>query len=298
MPSMILISVQSLTLVANAAGNPKKPCLCLLHGWPQSRAVYDSVIDELANDFFVLAFDLPSIGASIGMPPSAEKSVLADILLAGAESAGAENITVAGVDIGGMIAFSAARDHGARIESAIVMNTVLPGIEPWSKVITDPRIWHFAFHAVPELPELLVRGRQRHYFDFFVDALSCDPKRISPRLREDFARAYERPESLATGFNWYRALAEDAKRNARMTKIDVPILYLRGDADERPIDHYVKGLQASGANNLVWRVVHDSGELIPVEAPKQFIQIVRDFKLRKCADDRDDMSSERCKGTK
>jgi pimeloyl-ACP methyl ester carboxylesterase len=81
---------------------------------------------KLAEDFFVLAFDLPGIGASRGLPHSAAKSVLADLLLTAAESVGAHSIVVAGLDVGGMIAFAAARDHGPRVVAAIVMNTVIP----------------------------------------------------------------------------------------------------------------------------------------------------------------------------
>jgi pimeloyl-ACP methyl ester carboxylesterase len=144
-----------------------------------------------------VALDLPEIGDSRGAPASSEKTVLADIALTAAEGAGARDIVVAGLDVGGMIAFAAARDHGARLSGAIVMNTVIPGLEPWSEIISDPRIWHFAFHALPDLPETLVRGHERLYFDFFTDFLSGDPKRISDELRTQFVRLKpSRPASI------------------------------------------------------------------------------------------------------
>jgi pimeloyl-ACP methyl ester carboxylesterase len=200
-------------------------------------------------------------------------------MLAACEAADVRLPIVAGVDVGGMIAFAAARDHGARIKAAIVMNTVIPGIEPWSKVIADPRIFHFAFHNVPRLPELLVQGHQREYFDFFHDVLARDPKRISPALRDAFARAYARPESLQTGFDWYRALEVDAKHNASRRAIATPLLYLRGDADPRSIDDYVAGFEAAGVQHLQSAVVADSGELLMLEAPEQFAKVVREFAL-------------------
>src|SRR5262249_27886970 len=155
------IEYDGLTLGALIAGAPAKPCLVLLHGWPQSKEVYDQVIDELGSEHYVLAFDLPAVGESRGAPKSAEKAALAEMLIGAAERAGARSIVLAGFDVGGMIAYAAARDHGKRIAGAIVVNTVIPGIEPWSKILADPRIWHFAFHAIPGLPELLVTGHQR-----------------------------------------------------------------------------------------------------------------------------------------
>jgi pimeloyl-ACP methyl ester carboxylesterase len=274
------VAVGPLTLSANIAGSADRPGLCLLHGWPQTRAIYDGVIDDLARDFQVLAFDLPGIGGSRGVPAATDKATLADVMLSACEAADVRRPIFAGVDIGGMIAFAAARDHGARIKAAIVMNTVIPGIEPWSKVVTDPRIFHFAFHNVPKLPELLVQGHQREYFDFFHDVLARDPKRISPALRDEFARAYTRPESLQTGFDWYRALESDAKHNAARQTIATPLLYLRGDADPRSIDDYVAGLKAAGVQHLQSAVVADSGELSMLEAPEQFTRLVREFALR------------------
>lgn len=273
-------------MAARIAGDPRQPALLLLHGWPHSSALYESVLEPLGVDFFVLAVDLPEIGDSRGAPGSSEKAELADAILTAVEDAGARDMVVAGLDVGGMIAFAAAREHGERIAGAIVMNTVIPGIEPWSKLIADPRIWHFAFHSVPELPELLVRGHERAYFDFFHDVLSGDPKRISGDLREQFARAYARPEALKAGFDWYRAMARDAERNGVRRRVTTPLLYVRGDADRRPIEPYVEGLKAAGVERVESRVVPDCGELLPIEAPAAFIETIREFALRVTASGR------------
>ena len=117
---MKTVKVGGLTLAYRDAGNHDNPALILLHGWPHSSALYAGVLDELARDSWVLAFDLPGIGESLGTPPSGEKTVLADILLSAAETLGARSILVSGIDCGGMIAYSAARDHAHRIVGATV----------------------------------------------------------------------------------------------------------------------------------------------------------------------------------
>ncbi|MEO6394313.1 MAG: alpha/beta hydrolase [Devosia sp.] len=271
------IKVEDVELAATIAGDPSKPGLVLLHGWPQSRAVYDGVVDALGEDFFVLAFDLPEIGGSRGAPKSAEKRALADIVISAAESAGAKSIIVAGFDVGGMIAFAAAREHGARIAGAVAANTVIPGADPWSKVLANPHIWHFAFHTIPGLPETLVDGHQRAYFDFFFDFLAGNPKALGPELRDKFAAAYERPAALTAGFDWYRALEADAKLNGRHKRITTPMLYLRGDADSAALDEYAAGLKAVGVENLSTGIIHKSGEFLPVEAPDAFVDALRQF---------------------
>ena len=244
------ISVGGLQLVASVAGDSRDPAVVLLHGWPHSRGLYDPVLDRIGERFHALAFDLPGVGDSIGTPASAEKEALAALLLTAAERLGAGPILVAGIDVGGMIAFAAAREHGTRIAGAAIGNTVIPGIDPWSQVAADPRIWHFAFHAVPGLPELLVAGRERAYFDFFFDFLGNPRCPLSGEMRERFTRAYARPEALKAGFDWYRAFVADAERNAVPAPIAAPLLYFRGDADGRGPEPYVAGLRISSARRL------------------------------------------------
>ncbi|RVB55464.1 alpha/beta hydrolase [Mesorhizobium sp. M7A.F.Ca.CA.001.06.1.1] len=266
-------------LAVSTAGDPRRPALILLHGWPHSRKIYDGVLDELGTRYFTLAFDLPEIGESRGTPPSAEKKVLADIVISAAEALGAKSIVVAGFAVGGMIAFAAARHHGGRIVGAVPMNTVIPGLHPWTKVVANPSIWHFAFHAVPELPELLVTGHQRAYFDFFFDLLAGRPEALTNEMRETLTQAYARPEALKAGFDWYRAFKQDAEANAP-ARIEVPILYIRGDADFGSIDDYLEGLRMSGAKNLQGHMIANCGEFLPIEAPAEFVKALVEFAPR------------------
>lgn len=261
-------------LVASVAGDPSRPAVMLLHGWPHSRTLYDPVIDRLGERFRVVAFDLPSVGDSHGPPPSGEKAVLADMLLRAAEHEGARSIVVVGIDVGGMIAFAASRDHGSRIKGAIIGNTVIPGLDPWDELIRDPRIWHFAFHTVPDLPELLVAGHERAYFDFFFDFLGSKTHPLPDDIRDAFTRAYARPEALRAGFDWYRALATDAKHNAEPQTIETPILYFRGDADGRDPAPYVEGLRRAGAQDVRSVKLAGTAEFTPIEAPERFAEMV------------------------
>jgi pimeloyl-ACP methyl ester carboxylesterase len=272
-----VVEVAGLRLGLLSAGAPTNPALVLLHGWPQSKEVYDGVVDRLAADHFVLAFDLPEIGDSRGAPRSAEKKDLADVVLEAAERRGGSSPLIAGFDVGGMVAYAAAHDYAHRITGAIVMNTVIPGIDPWSKVLTDPRIWHFAFHATDRLPELLVAGRQRAYFDFFIDFLAGRKEAITERHRAAFANAYERAEALRAGFDWYRTMQADAARNREPKEILTPMLYLRGDADGGSPDDYVRALREKGAQRLSGATLHGSGECAPLESPDDFVREVTTF---------------------
>jgi pimeloyl-ACP methyl ester carboxylesterase len=273
------IKVGQLSLACRKAGRPSDPCLVLLHGWPQTGLAWEGVLSELGRDSFALAFDLPGVGDSRGAPASAEKTVIADIVLRAAEAAGGKSIIVVGYDVGGMIAFACARDHGARIAGAVVMNTVIPGLDPWKKILADPRIWHFAFHLIPELPETVVTGHERAYFDFFYDVMAKDPQHLPGARRDAYSRGYARREALKAGFDWYRTLPKDAEHNGKRKEIQTPMLYLRGDADGRSPDDYIPGIRDAGVVNLESGVLPDSGEYAPEEAPRALIEALRRFRL-------------------
>jgi pimeloyl-ACP methyl ester carboxylesterase len=277
MTDQVLIEHGSLRLAALRAGNPRDPAIVLLHGWPLTKAIWRPTIEPLAQEHHVLAFDLPGIGGSAASNAPALKSEIAELLIGAAESAGARDIVVAGVDVGGMIAFAAARDFGDRIRGAVVMNTVIPGLDPWEKVLTDEHVWHFALHQVPNLPETLVAGRERPYFDFFLDVLNARPQLIDNDMREEFVAAYSSPQSLKAGFDWYRAMPEDAKRNGQHKVIETPILYLRGGADPRPIEPYLEGIRAAGAKRVIGKVIEGSGEILSLEAPDTLISCLKEF---------------------
>jgi pimeloyl-ACP methyl ester carboxylesterase len=274
------IAVGGLTLACRKAGNASAPCLVLLHGWPQTGLAWEGVLSELAEDSYALAFDLPGVGDSEGAPRSAEKSEIADVVLRAAEAAGGKSIIVAGYDVGGMIAFACARDHGKRIAGAVVMNTVIPGLDPWTKILSDPRIWHFAFHQIPELPETVVAGRERPYFDFFYDVMASNAQHLPDARRDAYAKGYARREALQAGFDWYRAMPKDAEHNARKMHIETPVLYLRGDAGTsgKSMQEYAAGLKNAGVANLDIGVLPNSGEYAPEEAPVALVEALRRFR--------------------
>lgn len=271
------LAVEGIELAANVAGDAGRPAILLLHGWPHSKALFDAVVDPLGERFHVLAFDLPAIGDSVGPPASAEKESLARVLLGAAETICSGPILLAGIDVGGMVAFAAARRFPGRVAAVAIGNTAVPGIDPWDEVVADPRIWHFAFHAVPGLPELLVRGHERAYFDFFFDALGSKQRPLPDGIRQTYTDAYSRPEALKAGFDWYRAFAADAESNGKAEPIATPMLYFRGDADGRNADAYVRGLRMAGARNVCGETLAGTAEFAPVEAPERFVAMLTAF---------------------
>lgn len=225
-----------------------------------------------------MPIDLPGIGDSTRGSIGATKQELALVLAELAEAQNWQRPRLVGHDVGGMIAYAALR-IAPIFEKVAVCNTVIPGVAPWQKVYGNPQVFHFHFHAVPELPERLVAGRERIYFDWFLDLLSDDPTRISNEYRDAFAAAYRSSEARKTGFDWYRTLPEDAEHNAAANTelIETPMLYIRGDADPVDAQEYLSGFRAAGLANVDAAIVSHSGHSASLESPDALWTTIRDF---------------------
>lgn len=235
-----------------------------------------------------MAIDLPGIGGSPASRRAGTKAEIARSVLEVAEKLELRNLAIVGHDVGGMVAFACLRAQPPLLRAVVIMSVVVPGVKPWDEVIRNPNIWHFGFHRVPNLPELLVTGRQRRYFDFFFDTIAAHPERIEAETRERYVAAYTHPDALQTGFDWYRGFSEDAKHNAATSEaIETPLLYLRGGREPGDIATYAEGLRLAGVRRLSTAVIADSGHFTPEEQPEaawaeieQFLAGVRSLRRR------------------
>ncbi len=241
----------------------------LLHGWPEDWSVYESLLELLGDHTRAVAVDLPGIGRSKAQPESGRKRWLAQRVADLIRALGLRDVTLVGHDIGGQVAYACLRVCPELIGRAVLMNMVVPGIDPWAAVIRNPQLWHFAFNAVPMLPETLVVEHVAEYFAFFYDRLA-GPRGMSSLERERYIAAYARRSALQAGFAWYRAFAQDENEN----KVDygelvrTPVLCLRGDKESGAISDYVEGLRRAGCAQVDGAVIADCGHFAPSEQPE------------------------------
>ena len=162
------------------------------------------------------------------------------------------------------------------------MDVVLPGIDPWEQVLGNPYLWHFAFHSIPELPERLVQGHQAEYFDYFYEAISANPSKISAEARAAYAEAYATDSALAAGFNWYRTFPQDAAANKKVNNqapIPTRLLYLRGEKEGGQISDYVDGLRSAGMTHVDQALVPNAGHFTQEEAPEDTWRLIAEADL-------------------
>lgn len=270
----IIINGRHLPIVT--AGKKSARAILFLHGYPQSWMAFEEVMKLLAADYYVLAVDLPGIGASEDIGYYSKKTIAAHIATL-ITSLGLSRVVLAGHDIGGMITFSLLRHFPHLLHAAVIMSTAIPGVMPWEEVKRNPYIWHFAFFAVPDLPEAMIAGHEPQLCNYFYDTLAYNKAAIPTEKRQQYAAIYTTQAALHTSLGWYRAFPEDEKEQAPVHPVEVPVLYLRGNKEPGVLSSYVDGLHKSSCHQVTGEIIEDCGHFTPEENPAGVARAIYQF---------------------
>ena len=119
------INVDGLNVFYREAGNPEKPAVVLLHGFPSSSHMYRELIPQLASSFHVIAPDYPGFGYS-DQPPASQFSYtfdhLAQITDAFLNAAGIQRYAIYVQDYGAPVGFRLFLKHPDKITAIVSQN--------------------------------------------------------------------------------------------------------------------------------------------------------------------------------
>lgn len=265
------------------AGDPGGEPFLFLHGWPESWRSWERVLTHASADGVrAIAIDLPGIGGSVTAATDGTAKALAGVVHEVLAELEVERPTIVGHDAGGLVAYAYMREYPEATGRIVLLSIVIPGLEPWHQVLANPYVWHFAFHAIPGLPEQLVAGREHEYFGWFYDALAHNAAGLTPEVREAHVAAYREPGALEAGFDLYRALRRDEADNtteAAIRSTSVPLLYLRGDHEPGDLASYVRGFHNAGVRRVRTGLVDRAGHFGPEESPESLWRLVHEFAI-------------------
>ena len=209
--------------------------IVLLHGFPQTWWQWRHVMRPLVGaGFRVIAPDYRGAGDSWRPTTGYDKRTMArDIHRLLHDHLGVrEPAIIAGHDIGLMVAYAYAQDYRDAVSHLVLMDAPLPGTAVFDSLLSDPRVWHFAFHGARDVAELLVAGRERQYIQYFINARIFNPGAIGAADLDVYASAYAAPGAMRAAFEAYRAFGQDADDNRRALrekgKLNIPVLALGG----------------------------------------------------------------------
>jgi len=118
-------NVDGLTIFYREAGDPGKPTILLLHGFPSTSYMYDALMNDLSDDYHLIAPDYPGFGNS-GQPEPGNFTYsfdhLAIVMGDFIETIGLKKFSLYMQDYGGPIGFRIATAHPEKISALILQN--------------------------------------------------------------------------------------------------------------------------------------------------------------------------------
>jgi pimeloyl-ACP methyl ester carboxylesterase len=150
--------LQALGLFYREAGDPSKPTIVLLHGFPSSSYQFHDLIPRLADRFHVIAPDYPGMGFSEAPAPTVLRPTfdgVATVIDAFIAQRPPGPLILYLHDIGGPIGMRIATAHPERIAGLIFQNFTI-SMEGWN----PERLKVYERLGGPETPEKLAETEQ------------------------------------------------------------------------------------------------------------------------------------------
>jgi len=239
------------------------PALVLLHGYVgDGPTTWRGQLDELSDEFTVVAWDAPGAGSSSDPPERFGLDGYADCLAGFLARLDLRRPCLVGLSFGGILALALQRRHSG-VADRLVLASAYAG---WAGSLP-------ADVAEQRLRQALVLADGTA--EEFVAALS--PTMFFSAVPSDTA---ERFDASMRAFHppGFRAMARASAEDVRdvLPGIDVPTLLVYGDGDVRAPLAIAEALQASiPGSRLV--VLPGVGHVCNVEAPDEFNAAVRAF---------------------
>ncbi|PYU37470.1 MAG: hypothetical protein DMG54_33575 [Acidobacteria bacterium] len=156
------------------------PPLILLHGYPDTLQVWSRLAPLLSAAHRVIAFDWPGMGQSEAWPGGATPYDMAERLRVLLNDWQLDKAIVLGMDMGGQPALAFAANHRQRVQSLIVMNSLVQWDEKTSWEINLLRRFGWNRFALRYLPGI-VFGRALSLDGIFHGGGSVRPSHRLPQ---------------------------------------------------------------------------------------------------------------------
>lgn len=207
---------------ARAGGPADAPPLLLLHGFPQTHAMWHRIAPALATHHRVICLDLKGYGWSDAPDSAPDHSAyakrtmgreIADVM----ERIGHVRFALAGHDRGARVAYRLALDEPGRIKRLALLD-IVPTTIQWERIVASPETnphWPFLAKPAPE-PERVISRDPDAYFEGLLREWTSthDLSAFAPAALELYRQSWNVPERIHAMCEDYRAGGPDGPDRA------------------------------------------------------------------------------------
>lgn len=255
--------INGIRLAYSDRGRGQRNALLLIHGFPLDRRLWAAQLSGLCSDVRVIAPDLRGHGRSEAFPGPFTLAQQADDMAALLDHLGIERAVVAGLSMGGYIAFAFWRRYAGRVRALVLADT---RAEPDSVVARANR------------DQAIARVRQTGaaaYADEMLPRVLSPGSLADPRIAAA-AHKMMAEQSVSGIIGALGGLRDRDDSRPTLPTITVPALVLAGEMDvlTPPADGAALAAAIPGAK---FAVVPRAGHLSPLENVRAFNAAMRAF---------------------
>ena len=267
----------------------KGPALLMLHGNPQTHAMWHKIAPKLVKEYTVICPDIPGYGKSF-KPSVTEnhepysKVNMASDLINFMELLGFDKFYILGHDRGARIAHRLALNYSKNVIKMILLD-IIPTIEHFERTDMEFAMGYYHWFWLAQrspIPESVINKAPEEWFFAHTSREKKDKDFFHPMALSDYLECIKNPETINAICEDYRAAAtidmiDDKKSRDDNIKINVPLLILWGNKGKLEQWYQTLSIWKKYCSKEVKGNAINSGHYLAEENPGEVIESIKNF---------------------
>jgi pimeloyl-ACP methyl ester carboxylesterase len=189
-------------------------------------------------------------------------------------------VHVVGWDMGALPAYLFAATYPSEVSSLAYLDEPLPSVN-LSKLTSFTKenyggYWHFGFNYALDLPELLIEGREKEFWNYLYSLMLFNPEAITEADKAEYLRTYAAAGGIKGSVGWYRAALTTTDQFSTAIakgKLKLPVFGMGGQYGTV----YTKDQLSTISDNVKGGIAPNCGHMIAEEVPDFLTKSLLDF---------------------
>jgi haloacetate dehalogenase len=261
----------------------------MLHGNPQTHAMWHEIAPKLTKEYTIICPDIPGYGKSFKPEITKDhetysKVNMAKDIISFMNNLGFDKFNIIAHDRGARIAHRIALDFSDKILKLILLD-IIPTIEHFERTDMDFAMGYYHWFWLAQrspIPESVINKAPEEWFFAHTSREEKDKNFFNTNALNDYLECIKNPETIKAICEDYRAAAtvdliDDRKSRDDKIKINVPLLVLWGNKGKIEQWYDTLKIWQNYCSLAVKGCAINSGHYLAEENPIEIIENIRKF---------------------
>nr|XP_021183905.2 epoxide hydrolase 3 [Helicoverpa armigera] len=273
------IKVNGTVLHYVESGDPSKPLMLFLHGFPEFWYSWRHQIVEFQKDYWCIAVDMRGYGDS--ERPEGVSSYRMELLIEDVRDLirqlGREKTILISHDWGGLIACEFRNKYPEVLNGLVMLSSTSRtswAREIWSNPVQRKASWYVFLYRAPMIAEKMLSMNDLGFYETFM--LFPEKKATDAEDNECYKYWFRKTFALTPPINYYRANFSYGLPEIVEHKENVPMLVAHAGNDPY-ICHSLLDTMKKEYSTIETTIIENTGHFMQQEDPEKVNKVIRDF---------------------